>query len=305
MKDLTNQATNKLNIVGKLLDATFREGETKDHKPYESCNFTVRVSQMVNGIEETSEIPVSLFASKYTNAGAPHPGYKNIQDMKAMQTVQDYGEAEASMVRMTSASVRENNYVSRSGQLINTWQISTSFINEGGKTEIASFNIDVYIMDMHPEYDKEGEETGRLILKGAIVQYGGKLDVIEFIVEGTDQVNYVTRNWEINKTVNVGGRVRYTSKEVNRAASESSWGEEIPEASTQMVRELVITRGSEEPFDEEFEYDPNEIRKAFNARKALLEQMQVEAKNNANKKSKANPASAAQQSSGNSKYNWE
>lgn len=304
MKDLTNQATNKLNIVGKLLDATFREGETKDHKPYESCNFTVRVKQMVNGVEEVSEIPVSLFASKYTNAGTPHPGYKNIQDMKTMKTVQDYGEAEASMVRMTSATVRENNYVSRNGQLINTWQIGTSFISEGGKSEIASFNIDVYIMDMHPEYDKEGEETGRLILKGAIVQYGGKLDIIEFIVEGADKVNYVSRNWEINNTVNIGGRVRYTSKEVNRAASENSWGEEIPEASTQMVRELIITRGSEEPFDEEFAYDPNEIRKAFNVRKALLEQMQIDAKNNSNKKSAAAPA-AAPQTNGASKYNWE
>lgn len=299
MKDLTNQATNKFNIVGKLLDATFREGTTRDNKPYESCNFTVRVKQMVNGVEETSEIPVSLFASKYTNAGTPHPGYKNIQDMKNMKTVQDYGEKEATMVRMSSASVRENNYVSRGGQLINTWQLSTSFINEGGKNEIASFNIDVYIMDMHPEYDRDGEETGRMILKGAIVQYGGKLDVIEFIVEGADKIDYISRNWEINKTVNIGGRVRYTSKEVNRAASESSWGEELPESSTQMVRELVITRGSEEPFDEEFEYDPAEIRKAFNVRKAQIEQMQIDAKNAAGGKKAAAPKT------GPAKYDWE
>lgn len=299
MKDLTTQATNKFNIVGKLLDATFREGTTRDGKPYESCNFTVRVKQMVNGVEETSEIPVSLFASKFTNAGTPHPGYKNIQDMKNMKTVQNYGEQEASMVRMSSASVRENNYVSRSGQLINTWQLSTSFINEGGKNEIASFNIDVYIMDMHPEYDRDGEETGRMILKGAIVQYGGKLDVIEFIVEGADKIDYISRNWEINKTVNIGGRVRYTSKEVNRAASESSWGEELPESSTQMVRELVITRGSEEPFDEEFEYDPAEIRKAFNVRKAQIEQMQIDAKNAAGGKKASAPKT------GPAKYDWE
>jgi len=299
MRDLNTQATNKFNIVGKLLDKTFREGTTRDNKPYESCNFTVRVNQMVNGVQETSEIPVSLFASKYTNSGAPHPGYKNIQDMKNWKTVQDYGEAEATMVRMTSAAVRENNYVSRSGQVINTWQLSTSFINEGGKTEIASFNIDVFIMDMHPEYDSEGEETGRLILKGAIVQYGGKLDIVEFVVEGADKIDYISRNWEINKTVNIGGRVRYTSKEVNRAASESSWGEELPESSTQMVRELVITRGSDEPFDEEFEYDPSEIRKAFNVRKAQIEQMQVDAKNKAGKQP------AAKAPTGPAKYDWE
>ena len=298
MRDLTTQATNKLNIVGKLLDATFREGETKDHKPYESCNFTVRVTQQVNGVQETSEIPVSIFASKYTRDGKPHPGYKNIQEMKDYKTVQDYGEAEASMVRMTSATVRENNYVSRTKQLINGWQINTSFINEGGKNEIASFNIDIYIMDMKPEEDRNEEETGRLIIKGAVVQYGGVLDILEFVVEGADQVEYIKRNWEIKTTVNVGGRIRVTSQEEKKTSSEGSWGEELPETSTRMVRELVITRGSDEPFEEEFAYSEQEIRKGFNARKARLEQMQIDAKNSATTKSA--PATGASKS-----YSWE
>ena len=297
MRDLTTQATNKLNIVGKLLDATFREGETKYHKPYESCNFTVRVTQQVNGVQETSEIPVSIFASKYTRDGKPHPGYKNIQEMKDYKTVQDYGEAEASMVRMTSATVRENNYVSRTKQLINGWQINTSFINEGGKNEIASFNIDIYIMDMKPEEDRNEEETGRLIIKGAVVQYGGVLDILEFVVEGADQVEYIKRNWEINTTVNVGGRIRVTSQEEKKTSSEGSWGEELPETSTRMVRELVITRGSDEPFEEEFAYDEKEIRKGFNARKARLEQMQIDAgKNSAPKASASNTPK---------QYSWE
>lgn len=298
MRDLTTQATNKLNIVGKLLDATFREGETKDHKPYESCNFTVRVTQQVNGVQETSEIPVSIFASKYTRDGKPHPGYKNIQEMKNYKTVQDYGEAEASMVRMTSATVRENNYVSRTKQLINGWQINTSFINEGGKNEIASFNIDIYIMDMKPEEDRNEEETGRLIIKGAVVQYGGVLDILEFVVESADQVEYIKRNWEINTTVNVGGRIRVTSKEDKKASSEGSWGEELPETSTRMVRELVITRGSDEPFEEEFAYNEQEIRKGFNARKARLEQMQIDAKNSATTKNASTTGASKS-------YSWE
>lgn len=295
MKDLTTQSTNKLNIVGKLLDASFRTGETKDKKPYESCNFTVRVTQQVNGVEETSEIPVSIFASKFTSTGKPHPGYKNIQDMKNWKTVQDYGEAEATMVRMSNATVRENNYVSRTKQLINGWQLNTSFINEGGKNEIATFNIDIYIMDMHSEVNRDGEETGRLIIRGAIVQYGGTLDIIDFVVEGADQVSYIERNWEINTTVNVGGRIRFTSQEEKKSASEGSWGEELPETSTRMIRELVITRGSDAPFEEEFAYDPQEIRKGFNIRKAKLEQMQIDASKAPAQKSAATPK----------EYSWE
>ena len=285
-KNIMEQATNKINIVGKLLDTTFREGKTSTGQTYESCNFTVRVTQTYGGREETSEIPVSIFATQYTSQNKPHPGYKNIQEMKKMKTVQDYGEAEATIVRMTNANIRENNFVSRNGQLINGWQITS---------DIASFNMDIFIMDMHEEMDREGEPTGRLIIKGAVVQYGGKLDVIEFIVEGSDAVNYISRNWEENKTVNVGGRIRVTSQEEKRSASESSWGEELPETSTRMVRELIITRGSDEPFDDDFAYDATEIKKAFNERKARLEQMQVDAK-------KGSPAKAA---TSDKKYSWE
>lgn len=294
-KNIMEQATNKVNIVGKLLDTTFREGKTSTGQTYESCNFTVRVTQTYGGREETSEIPVSIFATQYTSQNKPHPGYKNIQEMKKMKTVQDYGEAEATTVRMTNANIRENNFVSRNGQLINGWQINTSFLNEGKTSDIASFNMDIFIMDMHEEMDREGEPTGRLIIKGAVVQYGGKLDVIEFIVEGSDAVNYISRNWEENQTVNVGGRIRFTSQEEKRSASESSWGEELPETSTRMVRELIITRGSDEAFDEDFAYDAAEIKKAFNERKARLEQMQVDAK-------KSTPAKAA---SNDKKYSWE
>lgn len=295
-KNIMEQATNKVNIVGKLLDTTFREGKTSTGQTYESCNFTVRVTQTYGGREETSEIPVSIFATQYTSQNKPHPGYKNIQEMKKMKTVQDYGEAEATVVRMTSANIRENNFVSRSGQLVNGWQINTSFLNEGKVSDIASFNMDIFIMDMHEEVDREGEPTGRLVIKGAVVQYSGKLDVIEFIVEGNDAVNYISRNWEENKTVNVGGRIRVTSQEEKRSASESSWGEELPETSTRMVRELIITRGSDEPFDDDFAYDVAEIKKAFNERKARLEQMQIDAKNNTKKSA---PAASK------SNYSWE
>ena len=293
-KEISNQATNKLNIVGKLLDCTFREGTTSTGQKYESANFTVRVTQKVNGVEEVSEIPVSIFASPFTSQNKPHPGYKNIQDMKSWKTVQDVGNTEATVVRMTNASLQENNFVTRSGQLISGWQIRTSFVNEGGKMgEIASFNVDIFILDMHDEVNSDGEPTGRLIVKGGVVQYNGRLDVLEFIVEGNDAVDYISRNWNINDTVNAGGRIRVTSKEVKRSASESSWGEELPETSTQMVRELIITRGSEEAFDEEFAYNPTDIKKAFNERKARIEQLQVSAKK-----------PAAKTSSNANDYNW-
>ena len=292
-KEINNQATNTLNIVGKLLDCNFRQGVTRDGRKYESANFTVRTTQTYDGQTDCSEIPCSIFAPELTNSGTPHPGWRTIQDLKTWKTVQDVGEIEATKVRMTNASIRENAFVTRSGQLITGWQISTPFMNQAGNvSDIAKFSLDIFIMDMHDEVDREGDTTGRLVVKGGIVQYGGTLDVLEFIVENPEKVDYISRNWNINDTVNAVGRIRVTSKEVTKPATKSSWGEEMTETSTQYVRELIITGGSDDPFEEDFAYDVTDIKKAFNERKARIEQLQM------------NATQAAKKTETSDKYSW-
>lgn len=294
-KEITTQALNKVNITGKLLNTTFHSGTLSDGRAYESATMTIRVTQTYNGREETSEIPVSMFAAKYTLANKSNPSYEQVMNLHNAKTAQNVGIDAADCVRITNASIRENNFVSRNGQLINGWQINTSFINSGNNNDVASFVVEIFIMDMHPEEDRNGEMTGRLIIKGGVVQYGGNLDVLEFIVENPDAVNYIERNWNINDTINVKGRIRVTVSEESVAAS--SWGEDIPEVSTRTARELIITTGDDQGKDEEFAYDATDIKKAFNARKAKIEQMQINAKNNADKKPEA--AKTA------NKYSWE
>lgn len=298
-KTLMDQSANKLNVIGKLLDCSFRGGKMKDGRPYESANFTVRVTQEYNGRTETSEIPASLFSTTVTSSGQPHPGYRSLMQLKSMNSIQAVGETAASRIKFSAGTLRENNFVTRAGQIMNGWQIAVPFLGEApqGSNEIASFNEDIFIMDMHDEMDREGDTTGRLIVKGGLVQYGGTLDVVEFIVEGNDAIDYISRNWNPNDTVNIGGRIRVTSKEIKRSAESKSWGEELPETATQLVRELIITRGSDEPFDEDFAYDPVEIKKGFNARKARLEQMQI----NASTKN----APANENNANVNKYSWE
>ena len=65
MKTLADESLNKINLVGKLLDATFDTGKTQAGAPYERARLTVRVTQTYGGKEETSEIPVSMFDSVY------------------------------------------------------------------------------------------------------------------------------------------------------------------------------------------------------------------------------------------------
>ena len=300
MKSIQVQAGNKLNLAGKLMDVSFGEGKLTDGRHYERATVTIRVTQTFGGKTETSEIPIGLFATEFTSTGKPNPAMRSIQDLKKMNTAQNVGVDNAAQVRLTGASLQENNFVSRSGQLINGWQIRGSFINEARVSDVASFTTDIYIMDMHDETDREGDTTGRLIVKGGIVQYGGRLDVVEFVVEAPDTVEYISRNWEPNTTVTVKGRIRVTSEE--QEVESSGWGEDVPDTTTKYIRELIITTGDDQPKEEDFAYDPAEIKKAFNERKAAIEQLQIDARSKA---AKQGAGSANSPESNSNKYSWE
>lgn len=300
MKSISIQAGNKLNLAGILMDVTPGSGKLADGRPYKRATVTIRVTQSYGGKTETSDIQVGMFATEFTSTGKQNPAWKSLMDLEMLKTAQKCGVENASHVRLTGATLQENNFVSRTGNLISGWQIRGSFINEAKVSDVASFVTDIFIMSMEDEVDREGDTTGRLKIKGGIVQYGGKLDVVDFIVEAPDTVEYISRNWEVNGTVTVKGRIRVLSQE--EEVQTSGWGEDVPDTTTRFVRELIITTGDDECKEEDFAYDPVEIKKAFNERKAAIEQLQINARATAPKQG-AGSANAAEASS--KKYDWE
>ena len=299
-KSISIQAGNKLNLAGILMDVTPGEGKLSDGRPYKRATVTIRVTQTYGGNTETSDIQVGMFATEFTSTGKQNPAWKSLNDLMLMKTAQNVGIDNASHVRLTGATLQENNFVSRNGNLISGWQIRGSFINEAKVSDVASFVTDIFIMSMDDEVDRDGDTTGRLKIRGGIVQYGGKLDVVDFIVEAPDTVEYISRNWEVNGTVTVKGRIRVLSQE--EEVQTSGWGEDVPDTTTRFVRELIITTGDDECKEEDFAYDPVEIKKAFNERKAAIEQLQINARQSAPKQG-AGSANAVEASS--KKYDWE
>ena len=301
MKTLKEQSTNKLTLAGTLMDVQFGDGKLTDGRPYKRATVTVRVNQAYGGKEETSDIQASMFATEYTSTGKPNPAWKSIQDLALMKTAQNVGVDAASRVRLSGASLQENYFVTRNGQFVDGWQIRGSFINEPKTkiSDVASFNVDIFILDMHDE-ERNEEPTGRLVVRGGIVQFGERLDVVNFVVENPDAVEYISRNWNVNDTVSVQGRIRNTSQE--EEVHGGSWGEEVPDTTTRFVRELVITTGDDAGKEEDFAYDPMDIKRAFEERKAAIEQFQINARKTAPKQG-AGSANAAETTS--KSYDWQ
>lgn len=298
MRDINQiQSKNEVNVTGKLISVTPRSGKTSLGVPYESVSMVVRVDQNIEGKQQTNEIPISIFATQFTSSGKQNPLLENVQRVKEMKTAQNVGIDAADTIRLTKANLQENYYIAKSGQFFDGWQLRGAFAGTGGENakQIASFNVEIFIIDMHDEVNSEGDPTGRLIIKGGIVQYAGKLDVVEFIVEDPSKVDYLQRILEVQNTVRVSGRIRVTSEEQEASTTTSSWGEVIPDSTPRVVRELIITGGSEGPYEEELSYNPADIKKAFNERKAIIEQKQIEAKKGTSK--------PAEKPAG--KYDWE
>lgn len=312
-KSIDNQSTNGVTIVGKLSDLVMREGTSKaGGKPYRSGTATIRVEQHYGGKDETSEIPVQFIAMKFKKDGTSNPAYESLSELNNYKTIQNHGYDAANRIRVNAKSghLSENMFVGRDNeQVVSTWRIDSSFFNEvrgsqeaaPSNGDCATFSVDLFLMSIAREMTADGEETGRLKIRGGIVQYGRKLDCLDFYVEDPTAVEYIERNWSMNDTVNAVGRIRYTSETVTYH-SENSWGEDIPKTSTKTKRELIITQGSDVPFDEELAYAPEDIQVMNADRNNRKEQLKIDARSRAAAKKAVPSAAAAVASSG---FGWE
>lgn len=274
-----NQAENYVTISGILSEIDIEPSSfIKNGQKQDSIGGTIKikVEQPINGVNTVLEIPVSMFASKYKNDGNPNPAYDSIARIK-----QDYvsiaaapnGEAGADWVRVTGARINMNEFYNRSGQLVSYPRIQASFLNHAKREETkseATFSIQMTVISKNPEIDKEGNETGRYIIKGAVPQYGNKVDVMEFICMNPNVIDAVSQYWNERDTVSAKGRLNFSSRS-ETVIQEVDFGEPIERTRTINVSEMIITGGSQTPAEGEYAFDPDEIQQGLVERKARLE----------------------------------
>lgn len=275
---MLREAENVVRIEGILSETDLKYGSfEKNGNKINSIGgiIKIQVNQEINGEPVTLEVPVHMFASEYTNKGAKNPAFQSIERvMNEFTSIATAGgAANADRVRITNGKITMNEYYGRDGQLISFPRITASFVNKIKADEMkpcATFSTNFVVAKKMHEVDREGIETGRYKVTGIIPQFGGKVDVVEFVTSNKNVINAVSQYWTENDTVSAQGRLNFSSK-TETVVKEVDFGEPQETTRTISVSELILTGGSSTPLEGEYAYDMSDIQTALTERKQRLE----------------------------------
>lgn len=276
---MLRQAENRVKIEGILAEIDIKPGSfNKNGQTMESIggSITVKVTQKISGEEKELAIPVHMFASKLTNKGTPNPAYesiKKIADEYISIAASDNGEDGADRIRITSGSVRMNEYYSADGRLVSFPRVNASFVQRITKAECkpeATFTTEFVVANKSEEIDRNGKVTGRYRIDAIIPQYGGRVDVVPMFAQSPGVIDAVSTYWEIGDTVKANGRLDFSAT-TETTLEEVDFGEPIEKTRTINRSDLIITGGSQTALEGDAAFDNAEIQNALADRKLRLE----------------------------------
>ena len=291
---MLRQAENKVRIEGILSEINLKYGSyVKNGMTIDNIggNIKVLVHQNINGEDITLDIPVYMFASKLTNAGKPNPAYESIEKvMKEFVSIASgAGEAGADRIRITGASIRMNEYWNAQGQFISFPRINASFVAKavGEFRPEASWSLEFAVSSLDFVTDADGVEVEprKLRIKVLVPQYGGKLDTMELYATNPRVIDAITTYWENGKTYTAKGRLNFTSM-TQEVREECDFGEPDVKYRTISLNELIVTKGTQSPLEDEMAFAPAELAAALKEHKAYIETL----KDKTASKTKATPA---------------
>lgn len=274
---MLRQAENTVKIEGILSEIDLQPKTFKRNgKDVEAIggSITVKVTQKINDKEKELMIPVYMFAAKLTNAGKPNPAYESIKTVKdSFNSIASTGSEDAAdRIRITRGQIRMNEWYAADGHLNSFPRVNASFVTRIAKNECkpeATFIMQFAVANAAEEI-KNDEPTGRYKITALLPQYGGKVDVIPLYAEADGVINAISTYWGTGDTVRANGRLDFSSTtEVTH--EEVDFGEPVEKVRTINKSDLIITGGSQEPFEGEFAYAEDELNAALAERKARLE----------------------------------
>lgn len=275
------QAENKVKIEGILAETDLKYGSyEKNNDTVESIGGTIKVlvDQEINGKPVSLEIPVHMFSNKYTKAGKINPSYESIEKiMKEFVSIAAVGSAaQADKVRITSASIRVNEFVGQNGQIVSTPRIHASFVSRvvGDFHPEATFSLEFMVGSLNRAVDSDGVEKdpAELDIKVYVPQYTPEgasymnVDTIPLKAISPTVIEAIENYWSAGECFKASGRLNFSSK-TEEVLEEVDFGEPQKRVRTINVSEFIVTGGSQAPLDGDYAYDVDDIKNGVVAKR--------------------------------------
>lgn len=290
---MEKESKNIVEVTGILNELEVVTGTSKKTgKDYVSATAKVRLDQDINGVVTENLIPVRFFAMKLKNDGTPNQAYQRILDygQNLISATAAEDASKASKVKITGARLAENPFVRQDGTLVErNFIINGSFMNKqrDGDVEGATFELSGVVGKLLNETDKDGNDTGRLLVDFIVVGYKGTINVIRMVAEGPAKA-HIEQNWSQGDTVNVNGIINmYSSTRI--VYEEQGFGKPLERRIPEYRQELIIIGGSQCGLEEAYSYDASDIKVGIEKRTAELATLQPSSKKDSSTAAKEKP----------------
>lgn len=265
---------NNIIIKGILAEKNLEIKTTKTGKEYITGTIVVKTGEnslhklKVNTYKLKKDGTVnSMFTGLVTamethKSIATHGDEADAVEVKAKLDIEDYKGRDGQMVK----------YVSR---VVN----SCSRIDKATLEPEAKGTVHIIIDRALMEVNKEGEETGRAIVKGYCKQFTGAVFPVDFVIENPKGVERIMQS-DIEKSVVIQSSIRldYSVIKTTRV-TEYDFGEDQVETFEKTVNEIIIT--GLKIAEEKLQISLEEFNKALTERQIMLDEKMNEVKETA------------------------
>lgn len=227
---------NKVILSGTIASIESRTGIDKNGNTYLAGKLTVEAGP-------DNLIPVDFYSKEKKNDGNDNGIYKSLQTVvNDYKTIEEHGRDEADGIEVNLAEISENFFYSGE-RFIRDFKIKAPFYNRKAAPENkAEFTIEAEIMQVVDEVVND-VPTGAVIIRGLVVTYGDRANVLDFKLEDEKGVAYAKASFVPGQQVKLHGEI-IVREEIIEKETSVAFGDPIVEEKRRTERVLLVTSAS-------------------------------------------------------------
>jgi hypothetical protein len=246
---------NKITIIGQLTEVNLntRTYASGPNAGKEYISGTLIVKSMLAG--EPNLFEVHLFANGQNKDGSVNKLFEAYNGLRTLLNAQVE----------VNGTLSENRYYSdKAAGMVSVNQLTGRYVNKAqvGKADAATFEISGFVnRELTEKVNKKGDVYMYELVLGQQLYNGPRAQLITFHVDPSkvEIVNHIQSSYTLASTVRFYGDIRWVTKTQTYEQPETAFGEAKVRTSTITNKNYYITGGLE-PIDNEFAYQPEEIK---------------------------------------------